>query len=542
MSRFNTAAKPAIHTPAVRSPIVSDRRPTGRTHEGGAGYARDERSELFLLAVANMVGTATFYETAEARDDRFEDLVHRVAVQDPEWLGRFVPWLRTGANLRSASLVAAAEAVHARLAAGRSGGNRQLIDAACQRADEPDELPAYWISRHGRAVPKPVKRGLADAVARLYSGRSLLKYDTASHGYRFGDVIELVHPSPRPDKPWQGALFGYALDRRHHPDTAVPPSGDRTLTASRDLLALPVDERRAVLGAPDAADRLAAAGFTWELLAGWLNGPMDAEAWSAVIPSMGLFALLRNLRNFDQAGVSDALAATVAARLADPELISRSRILPFRYLSAYRAAPSLRWSYPLEQTLGHSLGNIPALPGRTLILVDTSSSMAAKFSRDGTLMRWDAAALFGIALGSRCARADVVSFSSAQRYVNEQRGARVLEFPLTAGESVLRALEKWKSGGWFLGGGTDTPAALRAAFAGHDRVVIVTDEQVGCDPAGVSESIPANVPLYTWNLAGYQFGHAPSGSGNRHTFGGLTDQAFGMIPLLESGRDGKWPF
>lgn len=538
MSRFNTAAA----KPTARSPIVTARRPTGRTHEGGAGYARDERGELFLLAVTNMVGATTFYESADARDDRFEDLVRVCAVRHPEWFARFLPWLRTGANMRTASLVAAAEAVHARLAAGLSGGNRQLIDSACQRADEPGELLAYWTSRHGRALPKPVKRGLADAVARLYSGRSLLKYDTASHGYRFGDVIELVHPSPSPDKPWQGALFGYALDRRHHPDTAVPPPGDRTLAANRELLALPVDERRAVLRAPGAADRLAAAGFTWEMLAGWLNGPMDAEAWSAVIPSMGLFALLRNLRNFDQAGVPDTLAAEVAARLADPEQISRSRILPFRFLSAHRAAPSLRWSYPLEQALGRSLGNIPALAGRTLILVDTSSSMNARFSKDGTLMRWDAAALFGIALGSRCAAANVVSFSSAQRFVQDPPGPRVLEFPLTRGESVLRALESWKSGGWFLGGGTDTPGALRATYRGHDRVVIVTDEQAGHDGTGVSDSIPANVPLYTWNLAGYQFGHAPSGGGNRHTFGGLTDQAFGMIPLLESGHDGQWPF
>lgn len=29
-------------------------------------------------------------------------------------------------------------------------------------------MPAYWTSRYSRAVPKPVKHGIADAVARLY--------------------------------------------------------------------------------------------------------------------------------------------------------------------------------------------------------------------------------------------------------------------------------------------------------------------------------------------------------------------------------------
>jgi TROVE domain len=257
---------------------------------------------------------------------------------------------------------------------------------------------------------------------------------------------------------------------------------------------------------------------------------------------MGYMALLRNLRNFDEAGVPDTVAAGVAAKLADPEQVASSRQLPFRFLSAYRAAPSLRWSYPLEQALGHSLSSIPALGGSTLILVDTSSSMNAGFSKDGTLMRWDAAALFGIALGSRCAWADVVSFSSTARWLGDAERANVKAFPLTRGESVLRALEKWKSGGWFLGGGTATAAAIRATFHGHDRVVIVTDEQAAHDGTEVSASIPLHVPMYTWNLAGHARGHAPSGFQGRHTFGGLTDQAFKMIPLLESGRDGAWPW
>jgi hypothetical protein len=54
--------------------------------------------------------------------------------------------------------------------------------------------------------------------------------------------------------------------------------------------------------------------------------------------------------------------------------------------------------------------------------------------------------------------------------------------------------------------------------------------------------VPSTVPVYTWNLAGYRFGHGPAGDGTRHTFGGLTDAGYAMIPLLEAGRDGDWPF
>ncbi|WP_329340546.1 TROVE domain-containing protein [Streptomyces sp. NBC_00663] len=524
MSRFNKRAAKAQPTSRVTS--------TGRilrTFQGGRGRERDARSELFLLAIANFVSQDTFYESGADRDDRFAKLVRELAVTDPEWTAGLLGWLRGEGNLRTASVVGAAEYVKARLDAGATGGpsNRQVVDSVLRRPDEPGELLAYWTATYGRNVPKPVKRGVADAVRRLYSGKSLLKYDTAAKGYRFGDILNLVHAAPDPDKAWQGELFQYALDRRHHPDTAVPPASNRTLVAHRELMALPVEERRAVVTSEGGAERLAAAGMTWEALAGWLQGPMDRAAWEAVIPSMGAMALVRNLRNFDQAGVSDEVAARVAARISDPAEVARSRQFPFRYLAAYQHAPSLRWAYPLEQALGHSLANVPALPGRTLVLVDRSGSMWGPLSGRSQLNRADAAAVFGTALALRAERADLVQF-----------GTTSAEVPFRTGESVLKILERFGNLG-----GTDTTGAVRRHYRKHDRVLIVTDEQYAYSHYGdPTEQVPADVPVYTWNLAGYRAGHGPSGKANRHTFGGLSDAAFRMVPLLESARDADWPW
>ncbi|MFJ6081797.1 TROVE domain-containing protein [Streptomyces sp. NPDC092369] len=524
MSRFNRKA--------ARAQPVSRVTSTGRvlrTYEGGRGRERDARSELFLLAIANFVSQQTFYETGTDRDDRYARLVRRLAVEDPAWTAGLLGWLRGEGNLRTASIVGAAEYVKARLDAGVTDGpaNRQVVASVVRRPDEPGELLAYWTSQYGRAVPKPVKRGIADAVQRLYSGTSLLKYDTASKGYRFGDILNLVHAAPDPDKPWQGELFRYALDRRHHPDTAVPPASSRTLVAHRELMGLPVEDRRAVVMSEGGAERLAEAGVTWEALAGWLQGPMDKAAWEAVIPSMGAMALVRNLRNFDQAGVSDEVAERVAARISDPAEVARSRQFPFRYLAAYRHAPSLRWAYPLERALGHSLANVPALPGRTLVLVDRSGSMWARLSDRSELNRADAAAIFGTALALRAADADLVEFGTGNRRLDFRRG-----------ESVLKILDRFGSLG-----GTDTTSAIRAHYRGQDRVLIVTDEQYAYnrhgDPTG---QVPAHVPVYTWNLAGYRAGHGPSGKANRHTFGGLGDAAFRMVPLLEAAQDADWPW
>ncbi|MFE7075517.1 TROVE domain-containing protein [Streptomyces sp. NPDC057620] len=537
MARFNTKAAKARGTSRVTS--------TGRvlrTYEGGRGAERDPRSELFLLSIANFVAQKTFYESGEARDDRFAALVRQLAVADPSWTAALLDWLRGEGNMRTASIVGAAEYVKARLDAGATDGpaNRQVVASVLRRPDEPGELLAYWTSRYGRAVPKPVKRGIADAVRRLYGGRSLLKYDTASKGYRFGDVLNLVHAAPDPEKPWQGELFRYALDRRHHPDTAVPPASDRVLTAHRALMAVPVGERRRVVTSEGGARRLAEAGMTWEALAGWLQGPMDAAAWEAVIPSMGAMALVRNLRNFDEAGVSDEVASLVAAKISDPGEVARSRQFPFRYLAAYQHAPSLRWAHPLEQALGHSLANVPALGGRTLVLVDRSGSMFySRMSDRSELNRADAAAVFGAALALRAEKADLVEFGTSSDVVRFRRG-----------ESVLRVLGRFGDLG-----GTNTTQAVREHYRKHDRVLIVTDEQATYSHYGdPTEQVPAHVPVYTWNLAGYRAGHAASGggrgrgggagagAGNRHVFGGLSDAAFRMVPLLESARDADWPW
>lgn len=107
------------------------------------------------------------------------------------------------------------------------------------------------------------------------------------------------------------------------------------------------------------------------------------------------------------------------------------------------------------------------------------------------------------------------------------------------GESLLRAVERWEREGYFLNGGTYTAAAVSKHFKRHDRVVILTDEQAA--GGSVHQAVPAGVPIYTWNLAGYRAGHTPDQPG-RYTFGGLSDGAFALVPLIEAGHAEVWPF
>lgn len=531
MAKFNQGVTRA----AVSSPVTSESTPTGTTYEGAPGYARSAKSELFLLAVSNLVSEGTFYEKAGERDGRFRALVHQMAVQDGDWLARFLPWLRGEANMRSAPIVAALEAVKARLAAGEHGLNRQLVNTVLQRADEPGEALAYWTSTYGRAIPKPIKRGIADAVQRLYSERNLLKYDTDSKGYRFGDVIDLVHPAADPAKPWQGALFEHALDRRHGRDKEIPEPL-AMLRRRAHLMSIPVAERRQIVSggvAGAVAATLADAGMTWEALAGWLQGPMDRAAWEAVVPSMGYMALLRNLRNFDEAGLPDEVADRVIAKLVDPEQVARSRQLPFRFYSAYLNAPSLRWGHALDKALTLATANVPAFKGRTLVLVDTSASMTgSRISGKSTVSPAQAAALFGVSLAVK-GGVDLYGFADG-----------VFRHPVPAGASVLRELERFVARTGEVGHGTQIAASVRATYSGHDRVIILSDMQTmgGYYAGNVTDAAPKHIPMYGFNLVGYQHAAMPAGTGNRHELGGFSDSTFKLVPLLEAGKSADWPF
>lgn len=532
MTKFNnTSARARVGA----GPIKSASTATTRTGNGAPAYVRDAKSELFLAAVSDFGGENTFYETAGNRVNRIASLTHEVAVVDPEWLTQFTNWLREEANMRTSSLTIALEGAKALNKANIPGG-RKMVSGAIRRADEAGEALAYWFANYGRKIPSAVKRGIADGAVTRFNEYSLAKYDTASHGFRFGDVIELTHPSPKDDR--QSDLFKFALDRRR--DSAAEPAESLVMLQKRkEFLALSGAEKRKLVNSGKALDVLKEAGLTWEVLSSTIEGGMDAKAWEAIIPSMGYMALLRNLRNFEQAGVSGTVLDEVAKRLADPEEVAKSRQLPFRFLAAYFATSgvdrsygysrqiassnSLRFGFPLEQALNHSLANVPALDGNTLVLVDRSGSMFYEQSKNTQMTFADSAALFGVALALRAKKATLVEFGSSSN-----------EIKFSKGDSVLKLVNKFGALG-----GTATAAALRKHFNGsYTRVVIVTDEQYSYgDPSSI---IPANIPLYTFNLVGYRAGGQEKK--NRVTLGGLTDQSFKLIPMLEAGHEAGWPW
>jgi len=276
-----------------------------------------------------------------------------------------------------------------------------------QRADELAEFVAiYW--KEGKApLSAQVKKGLAQAF-RKFDGYQLAKYDR-SGPIRLRDVLFLCHAKPRDAE--QTALWKRLIEVK--------------------------------LETPD----------TWEVALS--SGADKREAWERLLRErkLGALALLRNLRNMQQAGVDEQLIFTGI------EQMKTGRVLPFRFIAAARYAP--QWEEQIERAMFGSLNEQEKLPGRTVLLVDVSGSMTAALSRRSEMLRTDAAYGLAILLREICEKAIVYSFSNDLVQVPPRRGF-ALRDALDAsqphsGTYLGRALEKIKEK--------------------YDRIIVITDEQ-----------------------------------------------------------------
>jgi hypothetical protein len=184
-------------------------------------------------------------------------------------------------------------------------------------------------------------------------------------------------------------------------------------------------------------------------------------------------------------------------------------------------------------------------------------------SKESKVRYTDAAALFGAALTvANPTGVDLVAFGSEyqQRWDNEYHAGPWVKAGSVTGEFQWQSV-RWSGvterisvnkGAAILPvmsrlhcmGGTQLFEAVAEAYQPnrHRRVIILTDEQAFNSQWTRSLPIHPSVPIYIWNFAGYQSAVMDVGKVNRHNMGGLTDSSFKMIPILEAGRNAKWPW
>lgn len=524
MAKFATAVSSA------RSSLATDPESQTTTYEGAPAFGLTQETELLLLAANNLVGEHSFYQSAAERDRRYKELIHAITKSNPTFISGnhfrqgLASYLRNDLKMRSASIVLAAEYIRAGGANGRS-----VIKKVIQRADEPAELLAYWISNYGRKIPQPIKRGLADRTRDLYTESNMLRYNSSRHSVQPADVIELVHPTPK--DPVQSQLFQYLLDRRHGRKSLdyYPLLG--SIEKQKWLESIPADLRRAYI-----LDNGIPLNWSWERLSGYVS-PMDAAMWEAVIPNMGVMALTRNLRNFDLANISQEAINRVTAKIASKEDVIKSRIWPLNVFAGYKESLSDNYKLALATALDYTTTAIPKFDTDTLILVDVSGSMDENLSARSSLVRIEAAAIMGAAVANRTG-GELYAFGTKPTKIEYK------------GKSTLQIAKDINYARTNSGMSTDTMRAIQTAFRPtHKRVIIFTDDQVGYMGANAWRPaysyralISPRTYLHIFDLAGYGRASTEFGQDRKFIYGGMSDSMFSLMEVLEKGHDAGWPF
>jgi hypothetical protein len=251
---------------------------------------------------------------------------------------------------------------------------------------------------------------------------------------------------------------------------------------------------------------------------------LKSNAWSELIETrkIGYFALLRNLRNIITQSPQSVKAA--CEMLVDEKLIKSSRVLPFRFATAYDEINKVGSSkevrdvlVAINQALEVSIQNVPKFDGETLVVMDVSGSMMGRAS--------EIASLFGAVL-AKVNNCDVMTFATNADYKSYN--------PL---DSVMSIRNSFK----YSGGGTNFKAIFQKANKKYDRIIILSDMQgwmeytsPSSDFKSYKNKFGANPFIYSWDLAGYSTLQFPEQ--NVFALAGFSDRVFDIMKLMETDK------
>ena len=392
---------------------IALRQNSHETHGGAPAAHIDSEAQLRRSVMSCLLWEDEHYENGEKIADRIALLAREVK---PAVLASIAVEARRVMNLRHVPLW-----LLVALFKTARGDRKLIVDTMAKvirRADEPGELLALYWKANGKDAPlsNPLRVGLAEAIKR-FDAYQMAKY--AKKGdVRLRDVMFLTHP-----KPTDAELFRKVAE----------------------------DE----LSADDAE--------TWEAQ---LSGGADKKAvFESLLREgkLGYLALLRNMRNMIESGCDADLieAAILARRGAD-------RVLPFRYVAAARFATTPRLKEALNAALMAAVRELVPLMGKTVVLVDVSSSMGRRVSDKSDMTRMDAAG----ALASIIPATDLTVATFSDRVV-------VLQAPPRGLLGIKRIARSQPNSNTRL---FEAVAEINERFD-YDRLIVISDEQATYDYA-----------------------------------------------------------
>lgn len=242
-------------------------------------------------------------------------------------------------------------------------------------------------------------RGTRTAVAKWYMEKAadklayqLVKYQSRD-GWAHRDLLRLAHPiAPTPA---HAALYAWAVKGLEGYDAVRSTLlSDGKVTVSDDV-AIATRLIEGFERAKTEKDPKAVAKLIGEYKLPREAVPTEAlnhpEVWEALLPDMGITAVIRNLATMTKIGFLKPLSASVqevCAKVTDAEALKKGRVHPIQVLAAlttYSSGHSVRGSSSwtpignivdaLDEAFYLAFGAIEPTGKRTLLALDVSGSM-----------------------------------------------------------------------------------------------------------------------------------------------------------------------
>ena len=453
---------------------------------GCAAYSMPDKAKLITQVLTSFFNESKFYGDNSAE---MADTIRKVIATDPEFVSKLAVFARREFNMRSVAHVLTAYLAHE--VAGKPFV-KKTIKGICLRGDDATELMAFYLHTFGRPIPNSIRKGIND-VFTTFDEYTLAKYKGEGKDVKMRDLLCLCHPAPVSDA--QSEMWKRLLENK---------------------LATPV---------------------TWETQLS-ANGN-NKQTWEKLIDSgkVGYMALLRNLRNIVNANPSNI--EKVWQTIENPDAVRRSKQLPFRFLSAYKSLDGMRRVGSrafdaLENAVDASIGNIPHIPGTTVIAVDVSGSMGANISAKSDIRCVEIGMMLGLFANRICENSLFYTFDTRIKKYSYSRRAGILDTCLHDAAH---------------GGGTDMGLPFEAMVKDHvdaDRVIIISDNECNSGICwfrnkpvqGLADEYRRasgkNIWVHAIDLQGY--GTQQFAGAKTNLIAGWSEKVFNFILLAEQGE------
>ena len=411
------------------------KQPTERNFMGEMAFKMEDKEELISTVMTTFLQDE-YYEKETTKIARIQELLKKV---DPLFAAKLAIYARNEGNLRSVTHFIAAEI--AKYVSGSEWGKR-FYDKIIVRPDDMSEIVSAYAHINGMSqkniskIPNAMKGGFKTALERL-DAYQIDKYKMQNREVSLIDLVRLFHPkgNQKNAEAFKRLVNGESLEGLY--ETKI---FEKEMTKAGQL----------TKGATEDEKKEAKHEAISEVL-GNIKG----------MPIMNLIRNLRNIILYAPDKVEDA-----CAQLRIKDKILKSRLLPFRFATAYAEIEKMSWNKPntdtaitfesdkaeeeltmiqfhslkrsvldaLEDAIQYSVENIPELEGNVAILVDHSgscrgdaggSSAVSAFSKTSTAMIGN---LFGSMMAYRQKNVYIGLFGDKLIDVPMNRNMKMLDF------------------------------------------------------------------------------------------------------------------